>query len=67
MSAPKWSVNMQRIAPGCYVDREGALHLDAREMCEAAGYPANAHNMDMLEKAARELATTMEVKSHDPG
>lgn len=52
MNAP-WQDGLRRIAPGVYADGDGAMHIDAVEMCRAAGYPPTQHNQEMLAKAAR--------------
>jgi len=55
MSAPKWAVGMQRLAPGVYAAKDGALHLDEAELCQVAGVPYTERNAEMLRKAAREV------------
>lgn len=42
-----------QIAPGCYVDEEGTLHLDALEVCEAAGVDPTDENQERLAEVAR--------------
>lgn len=47
---------MKRLAPGVYADTAGTLHVDAVELCEAAGYEATPENIATLEAAARNAA-----------
>ena len=55
MRAPKWSVGMERVAPGVYVDAAKALHIDGDELCLVAGFQPTLENVERLAEAAREL------------
>jgi hypothetical protein len=46
---------VRRLGPGVYVDANGALHVDAAELCAAHGYAPTEENQDMLIRAAREM------------
>lgn len=45
----------RQICPGAYAFGD-ALHFDLDEMLVAAGYPATPENVQVLERAAREIA-----------
>lgn len=49
-------MKLRRLAPGVYSDGTGALHVDAVELCEAAGYEPTPENIATLEAAAAEMA-----------
>ena len=65
MSTPSWAIGMRRIAPGLYVDNREALHIDTPTFCAANGYPPTQHNIEMLERAAREMFPGVEVTMED--
>ena len=58
---PAWAVGMQKLAQGFYADGTGALHIDEREICAAAGVPYTKENAETIAKTTidifREFAT----------
>jgi hypothetical protein len=55
MSAPRWAVGMQRLAPGFYSDN-GAMHIDAVELCEQFGLPPTEENQtNVIQQVQRQL------------
>lgn len=54
---PQWAVGMERLTPGVYADKAGDLHLCAREMCEAIGWPYTKENAAWIyEQALKVIA-----------
>ena len=62
MSTPKWAIGMKRIGAGLYVDGNGGLHIDTPVFCESHGYEPTPENIEMLERAARDLFPGVEVQ-----
>ena len=57
MPDKSWKVGLQKLGPGVYSDANGGMHLDAVELCVAAGCRPTAANQQMLAEAAqREFA-----------
>lgn len=59
----------KRIAPGVY-EHGDELHIDAVEMCEAAGVPATPENQEQLAAAMMDLAAEREIEAEivdEPG
>jgi hypothetical protein len=54
MKGRAWTVGMEKLGPGMYVDRDGALHISIPELCEHFGVPENAHNTAIVEQVAIE-------------
>jgi hypothetical protein len=48
---------MERLDPGVYVDRTGAMHLVADELLEAHGFAATEGNIALLEEELRAVAS----------
>lgn len=72
MRAPRWAVGMRKIGPGVYVrESDKSLHISAEELCAHLGVPPTAANLDIAEKAAREVTrkacpdSTLEVRVVD--
>lgn len=47
----------KRIAPGVYADGD-TMHIDAEELCAAAGYDPTPENVATLERAAEQMAAS---------
>lgn len=71
---PRWSVGMRKLGPGVYVDEAtNAIHFAGEEICEHLGVPPTRANMEIAERAARDVvaacwpAARVEVVDHvDP-
>lgn len=65
MSGNEWKRGLERIAPGLYVDKDGAMHIDEDELLAAHGYAKNEHNSRMIHEAAARIAQEQGIKLTD--
>ena len=63
MSGNEWKRGLERIAPGIYADKAGAMHVDEEELLTAHGYAVNEHNSRMIRDAAAKITADMGIKS----
>ena len=64
-SGNDWKRGLERIAPGLYVDKSGALHIDDDELLRAHGYALNEHNLRMIHEAALKISAEQGATFHD--
>ncbi len=52
---PRWSLAMQRVGSGIYVDQVGGCHLEAGELLTELGWPVVPETQQALVKALTDI------------